>query len=97
MKETYKKSDSIAIKNVHEETVVFIMDSWSGNLEDEIFILNETGEFILDHMDGIKTVKEISEKLFSEIEGEDISQEEIDRDVISFTEELLKRHIIKLS
>ncbi len=94
MNNIYKKSNSIAIKTVHDETVVFIMDSWSGNLEDEIFILNETGQFILEHIDGTKTLKEISEKLFSEIEGDDISQEEIDKDVISFTEKLLKRHII---
>ena len=94
MNNIYNKSNSISIRDVHDETIVFIMDSWSGNLEDEIFILNETGKFILDHMDGKKTVKEISEKLFSEIEGDDISREEIDKDVISFTEELLKRHII---
>jgi hypothetical protein len=92
----YKISNSITMREAHGETVAFLMNLWTGNMEDEIFIFNETGKFIVEHMDGEKNLSAIAEDLSSELSasGETISVKEIEFDIINFAEELLKRKII---
>jgi len=62
-----------------------------GDLEDELYSLNETGKDVWRLLDG-RTVDEVVEALTAEY---DASREEIDRDVCGLLEELLRRDIVR--
>ena len=62
-----------------------------GNMEDELFTLNETGKVIWEQIDGQKKLQDVVEELS---DGFEVSGEEIKEDIMGFLEELLKRRII---
>ncbi|HPZ07601.1 MAG TPA: PqqD family protein [Candidatus Eremiobacteraeota bacterium] len=87
--------DSVRTREVHGEFVIFSMISWSGKIEDEIFILNETGKFIWEQMDGKKRIKDIIKNLSLEFDcSDEETKVEIKNDVTDFVRKLLKREII---
>lgn len=92
----YKHSDSVVARDVHEDFVLFSLIPDEGNWENGIFILNETGKFIWHCLDGKRTLKEVSEKIVSELEEppDENTVKEIEQDVIVFAEELIKRKMI---
>ena len=57
-----------------------------------VFTLNETGAFIWEQIDGKKTVEEIISELSSEY---DIPEDQAERDVIEFIQNLLEYLIIR--
>jgi hypothetical protein len=84
-------SDDIIAREIEGEILIVPLVSGIGDLEDELYTLNETGRAIWKLMDGKKTLGAIARELASEFDG---SIDEIERDVVGLADELLNRKIL---
>lgn len=87
----YKPSEDIVAREVQGEFIIIPITLGIAESDDEIFSLNETGRAVWGKLDGKRSLKEITGVLTSEFEG---SVEEIERDCLGLSEELLKRKMI---
>jgi len=87
----YAPSDDVVAREIEGEIIIVPLISGIGDMEDDLFTLNETGKAIWDMLDGKHTLKEVMEGLFDEFKGRG---EEIQEDVLGFVEELAKRGIL---
>ena len=62
-----------------------------GDLEDELYSLNETGKAVWDRLDGKKKLKEVLAELSAEF---DAPAGEIEKDLMGLVEELVRRRIL---
>ena len=88
---SYLPSEDIVVREIEGELIIVPLVSGIGDMEDELFTLNETGRAIWERLDGRKPLGDIVSELSSEY---DASPGEIERDVIGLAEELLKRKIL---
>lgn len=91
LKKIYTTSGDIVAREVQGEFIIIPITSGIGDAEDEIFSLNENGRAIWHKLDGKSSLKEVAKNLSLEFEG---PIEEIEKDVLGLTEELLKRKMI---
>lgn len=87
----YIPSEDVVVREIEGELIIVPLVAGIGDMEDELFTLNETGRAIWDRLNGQKTLKDVVEELSLEFEQ---TKDEIEKDVIGFTEELLKRRIL---
>ena len=91
LESTYAISEDVVSREIEGEILIVPLVSGIGDMEDELFNLNETGKAIWERLDGQKSLKEVIEELSGEF---DAPEEEIEQDVKGFVEELLKRGIL---
>ena len=91
MKRICVPSPDIVAREIEHEIVIIPLASGIGDLEDELYTLNETGRAIWKLLDGKRTLGAIAAEIASEFEG---SPEEIERDVAGLVDELLKRKML---
>jgi hypothetical protein len=87
----YTPSEDIVAREIEGELIIVPLVSGIGDMEDELFTLNETGRAIWKKLDGKKSLKDVAEELSGEFEA---SPGEIEMDVIGLVEELLKRRMV---
>jgi len=87
----YKVSEDVVARDIQGELIIVPITSGVGDLEDEIFTVNETGRAIWDKLDGKKTLREVAQELSRDFEG---ALEDIEKDVLGITQELLKRRML---
>lgn len=87
----YRPSEDIVARNIEGELIIVPLVSGIGDLEDELYTLNETGKAIWDRLDGKKKLKEILAELCAEFEA---PAGEIEKDLIGLVEELVRRKIL---
>ena len=87
----YKISEDVVAREIQGEFIIIPITSGIGDLEDEIFTLNETGRAIWDKIDSKRSLKEVAGCLSSEFGA---SGDEIEKDVLGLGEELLKRRML---
>lgn len=87
----YAISEDVVSREIEGEILIVPIVSGIGDMEDELFNLNETGKAIWQRLDGQKSLKEVVEGLSEEFEATEV---EIEQDVKGFVEELLKRGMI---
>lgn len=87
----YAPSDEIVARNIESELIIVPLTAGVGDMEDELFTLNESGRAIWEKLDGDKSVDGIISELSEQYEAE---PGEIEKDVTGLLEELLKRKII---
>ena len=87
----YKTSEEIVAREIEGELIIVPLAAGIGDMEDELFTLNETGRAIWEKLDGTKSMVEIIEKLTEEFNA---PSEDIKKDVLGLAQELLKRNII---
>lgn len=87
----YLPSEEVVAREVQGEFIIIPITSGIGELEDELFTLNETGKALWDKLDGKKSLKDIAEHLSLEFEA---SEAEIEKDLSGLLEELLKRRMV---
>ena len=87
----YKISEDVVAREIQGEFIIIPITSGIGDLEDEIFTLNETGRAIWDKIDSKRSLKEVADCLSSEF---CVSGDEIEKDVLGLGEELLKRRML---
>ena len=87
----YVPSDEIVARQIEGEVIIVPLVAGIGDMEDDLYALNETGKTIWERLDGQKRLGDIARELSEEFEN---PAEEIEKDVTGFVEELLKRRIL---
>ena len=87
----YSPSKDIVAREIEGEIIIVPLVGGIGDMEDELFSLNETGKAIWKKLDGKKKLVDLIKELQEEFEA---PEGEIQRDVIGLVEELLKRKIL---
>ena len=87
----FAHSNDVVAREIDGMLIIVPLTAGVGDMEDDLFSMNETGTAIWNMLDGKKTMKEIIAGLKKEFVA---GPEEITRDVIGIVEELLKRRMI---
>ncbi|MFH0790099.1 MAG: PqqD family protein [Candidatus Omnitrophota bacterium] len=87
----YKPSEDVVARDVQGEFIIIPITSGIADSDEEIFSLNESGRAVWEKLDGKRTLEEIVDILALEFDG---SVEEIKKDCLGISEELLKRKMI---
>jgi len=87
----YRPSENIVARKIHGNLIIVPLTAGVGEVDDDLYTLNETGEEIWDLLDGRLTVKEVAGQLAGRYES---SPEEIEGDVNELVGELLRRGIL---
>jgi len=87
----YKPSEDIVARNIEGELIIVPLVSGIGDLEDELYTMNETGKAIWDRLDGKKKLREILAELSTEFEA---PAGEIEKDLIGLVVELVRQKIL---
>lgn len=91
LEKVYKVSEDVVARKIEDEIIIVPLASGIGDMEDELFTLNATGEAIWDRLDGNKSLKDIVADLSAEYEN---SEKSIEEDVVGFVQELSIRGIV---
>ena len=87
----FKPSNEVVAREIEGELIIVPLSAGVGDMEDELYTLNETGKAIWDKLDGKRNLKEVIHLLSEEFEEETA---QIEKDVTGLIVELLKRKII---
>lgn len=87
----YGPSGDIVAREIEGEVVIVPLTSGVGDMEGELYTLNETGRAIWRKLDGTKKVREIVAELSEEFET---PPEVLEADVAGLLAELLKRKMV---
>lgn len=87
----YAPSEDIVAREIEGELIIVPLVSGIGDMEDDLFTLNETGRAIWKKLDGEKSLKDVAEELSMEF---DAPAGEIEADVIGLVGELLNRRML---
>jgi hypothetical protein len=87
----YGKSDDVVAREIQGVIVIVPLVSGIGDMEDELFTLNDTGKAIWEKLDGRRTLDVVIQELSREYDG---PASEIQTDVLGLVEELVKRKMV---
>ncbi len=87
----YIPSEDIVAREIEGELIIVPLVAGIGDLEDELYTVNEHGRVIWRLLNGKKTLKDVAEELSRTYNA---PLTEIERDVIGFVEELLRRKML---
>ena len=87
----YRPSEDIVARNIEGELIIVPLVAGIGDLEDELYTLNETGKAIWDRLDGRKKLKDVLAELSAEFEA---PVGEIEKDLTGLVKELLRRKLL---
>lgn len=86
-----EKSDGVIAREIEDETIIVPLVAGIGDADDELYTLSETGRAVWRAIDGRRSLREVAALLADEF---DAPLEAIERDVIGFADELLRRGIL---
>jgi hypothetical protein len=87
-------SEDVVAREIEGELVIVPLTSGIGDMEDELYTLNDSGKAIWDRLDGKRSLSNIVDELIIEY---DVDRNEIEEDVIGLVSELLKRKMLLLN
>jgi len=87
----YAPSEDIVAREIEGELIIVPLVSGIGDMEDELYTLNQTGRAIWYRLDGKKSLRDISGDLSVEFEA---PEGEIERDVLGLIEELFRKKMV---
>ena len=87
----YAPSDDVVAREIEGELIIVPLVAGIGDLEDELFTLNETGKAIWDQLDGKRNLGEVITSLAQTYEA---LPGEIEADVLGLVEELVRRRML---
>ena len=87
----YFKNEDVIIREIEGEYLMIPIASGIGDMEDEMYTLNETGIAIWEKLSPEKTIEAIVDELGQEY---DADKKKITTDVLGLIEEWFKRKII---
>jgi hypothetical protein len=86
-----RHSDDVVARLIEGQLLIVPLVSGVGDLEDELYTLNETGRAIWEKLDGNRTIDEVAREMAREF---DVAEEAVRLDVINLVEDLLGRKIL---
>jgi hypothetical protein len=87
----YAASDEIVAREIEDELIIVPLTSGVGDMEDELYTLNDVGRSIWNLLDGERNLREVVGILVEEYRS---PKDEIQTDVLGFINELVKRRIL---
>ena len=87
----YAVSDDVVAREIEGEIIIVPLVAGIGDLEDELFTLNETGKAIWELLDGRRSLQEVARELSEKYAAE---PEKIQTDVLGLVGELLRRGMV---
>jgi hypothetical protein len=87
----FSHSSDVVSREIDGALIIVPLTSGVGDMEDDLFSMNESGTEIWNMLDGKKTLQEIIEALAQQYRAE---QGEIEQDVAGIVTELLKRRML---
>jgi len=87
----YIPSEDIVAREIEGELIIVPLASGIGDMEDELYTLNETGRAIWDRLADKKRLRDVAKALSA---GFTAPPGEIEKDVVGLAQELLKRRMI---
>jgi coenzyme PQQ biosynthesis protein PqqD len=87
----YAVSDDVVAREIEGEIIIVPLVAGIGDLEDELFTLNETGKAIWDKIDGRRSVAEMIAELAAEYQA---PPGKIETDVQGLMQELVNRRML---
>lgn len=87
----YRPSEDVVVREIEGEIVIVPLASGIGDIEDELFTLNETGRAIWARLDGTRPLAAVVRELAA---GYDAPAGVIQEDVVGLAQELLDRRMI---
>jgi Coenzyme PQQ synthesis protein D (PqqD) len=87
----YAVSPDVVARDIEGEIIIVPLIAGIGDLEDDLFALNETGKVIWDKLDGRRTLGDVISELSAEYQA---VEGEIERDVLGLVQELVQRRIL---
>jgi hypothetical protein len=91
MAAVYAPSDDVVAREIEGELIIVPLVAPIGDLEDELYTLNETGKAIWDRLDGVTDLGGIVAAVAQEY---DAPAGRIERDVRGLVEELVRRRMV---
>jgi len=91
--EVYAPSQDVVARKIEGEMIIIPMVAGIGDLEDELYTLNKTGQAVWEKLNGIKSIRVIVDELAAEYLA---PIETIQEDVLGIIGELARRRIIEL-
>jgi len=86
-------SEDVVVREIEDELIIVPIASGIGDMEDELYTMNETGKAILLKIDGKISLNQIAHELS---ETYDAPVEQIKKDVLGLTGELVKRKMLRI-
>jgi hypothetical protein len=87
----YAVSEDVVAREIEGEIIIVPLVAGIGDLEDELFTLNETGKAIWDKLDGQRRLNDIIAELAAEYQA---PPGEIEADVLGLVAELVRRRML---
>lgn len=87
----YVPSEDVVARVIEGELIIVPLTAGIGDMEDELYTLNETGTAIWNLLDGKMTLKDVAWKLSAEFEA---PEDELERDVLGLVTELYQRRML---
>ncbi|HNW61078.1 MAG TPA: PqqD family protein [bacterium] len=84
-------SEDIVAREIEGELIIIPLAAGIGDMEDELYTLNETGKAIWSRLDGTATLGQVAADLTNEF---DAPVADIERDVLGLISELTRRKIV---
>ncbi|MCX6842958.1 MAG: PqqD family protein [candidate division WOR-3 bacterium] len=91
LNQIYVPSDDIVARDIEGEVIIVPLVAGIGDMEDELFSLNDTGKDIWRRLDGKATLAGVANVLVAEYSA---PPDEIERDVIGLVGELVRRKML---
>ena len=86
-----KWSEDVVSREIEGELIIVPITAGIGDMEDELYTLNETGKVIWNCLDGTRSLRQITEELAIEYSA---SAGDIERDVTGLVTELVRRKML---
>ena len=87
----YVPSEDVVAREIEGELIIVPLVAGIGDMEDELFTLNETGRAIWNRLDGKATLQIVVEELSKDYQAE---TGKIEKDVFGLVEELVRRRML---
>lgn len=89
LEKIYLPSEDIVAREIEGEVIIVPLVAGIGDMDDELYTLNESGQAIWKLLDGRRNLREVTAELVEEYDGEEIAQ-----DVLGFVGEMVRRRIL---
>src|SRR5512136_2707415 len=87
----YAPSEDVVAREIEGELIIVPIASGIGDMEDELYTLNETGQAIWGQLDGTRSLQQVVKNLEEEYEA---PGGDIEKDVVGLVTELVKRRML---
>ena len=84
-------SEDVVVREIEGELIIVPIATGIGDMEDELYTMNDSGRAILNYIDGKQTLGQIAETLLKDY---DAPLEKIEQDVLGLVNELVKRNML---